>query len=162
MSEEVCPICLSNMDNQEENVEIECGHNFHTKCIMQWFRSSRGQCPCCMDNPYLNITVSNYNYNYNVIGVWNSLYITERCSALRKHSRKKDCPEKLKKKFDNLKKREEELKDMRKEKGEIIKSDEYREIIKNKKKLDSKIYNKEKSILKTKAKIIADYPTLLV
>lgn len=158
MNEDVCPICLSNMDNQEDISKIECGHSFHTKCIMKWFRSSKGQCPCCLDNPFQTVRLK----NINIIGTWDSLYINERCSALRKHSRKKESPEKLKKKFDNLKKKEEELKQIRKEKSDIIKSEEYRDIIKNKRSLDSKIYNKEKTILKTKARIIADYPTLLV
>jgi adenylate kinase family enzyme len=157
MSEEVCPICLSNMDAHED-IKIECGHRFHTKCIMKWFRSSRGQCPCCLDNPFQN----GINNNINIIGSWNQLYINERCSSLRKNTRKKDCPEKLKKKFDNLRTREEELKNMRKEKSKIIKSNEYRDIIKKKRELDSKIYNKEKFILKTKARIVSDYPTILV
>lgn len=158
MSEDICPICLVNMDNSEDKIKIECGHEFHTNCIIKWFRSSRGQCPCCLDNPFQNVHLK----NINIIGSWNRLYITERCSALRKYSKKKDSPEKLKKKFDNLKNKEEELKDIRKEKSEIIKSNEYRDLIKKKRSLDTKIYNKEKTILRTKAKIIADYPTLLV
>ena len=158
MNEDICPICLSNMNIEKDNITIECGHKFHTKCIMQWFRSSRGQCPCCLDNPFQKGLLN----NISIIGSWNRLYITERCTALRKYSRKKECPEKLKKKFDNLRDRENELKDMKKEKSDIIKSDEYRNIIKKKRAIDTKIYNKEKSILKTKARIISDYPTILI
>ena len=38
MSNDTCPICLSELDEEESNVyKIECGHIFHTECIMKWF-----------------------------------------------------------------------------------------------------------------------------
>ena len=158
MSNDTCPICLSELNEQESNVyEIDCGHKFHTNCIIKWFRSSKGQCPCCLDNPF---KYKNY-HSYTMFGLWNNLYIKERCSALRKNTKKKNCDPKLIKKFDKLKEKEEELKEIRKEKSELIKSEEYKELIKNKRKLDSKLNGKEKTILNMKAKIIADYPTLL-
>ena len=53
MNEDVCPICLDKL-NKKETYKLSCKHTFHTDCIMQWFRKSDGQCPCCLDNPYNN------------------------------------------------------------------------------------------------------------
>ena len=43
---EMCAVCLSNI-NENEGYKLECGHIFHTDCIVKWFRNSNGNCPCC-------------------------------------------------------------------------------------------------------------------
>ena len=50
---ELCTICLSTLDNDNETYTLECNHSFHMKCIMKWFRcdNSSGNCPLCNDNP---------------------------------------------------------------------------------------------------------------
>ena len=45
----MCAVCLSTI-NEKESYKLECGHVFHTNCIVQWFRNSNGNCPCCWDN----------------------------------------------------------------------------------------------------------------
>ena len=37
-------ICLS--ENDSERYALQCGHVFHPKCILHWFRSNK-TCPCC-------------------------------------------------------------------------------------------------------------------
>ena len=131
------------LNEEESNVyEIECGHKFHTDCIMKWFRSSKGQCPCCLDNPF---KFKNY-HSYTMFGIWNNLYIKERCSALRKNTKRKIDP-KLIKKFDKLKEKEEELKDIRKRR-ELITSEEYKDLIKHKRKIRFKSIWKRKDYFK--------------
>lgn len=47
---ELCCICRSGAEPGDATTwTLECGHRFHTSCIMQWFRSdiSHGQCPLC-------------------------------------------------------------------------------------------------------------------
>ena len=156
MSNNLCPICLSNMNEGDNIYKIECGHTFHIECIMKWFRSSKGQCPCCLDNPFTQKHTTTNLY----IGTWNRLYVTERCSALRRYSKKKESPDKLKEKFTKLKIKENELKDLRNQKSGITKSNEYRNLIKKRQNIDKKLYNKQNTILKMKAKIISDYPTV--
>ena len=43
---QMCAVCLSNI-NENESYKLECGHIFHTGCIVKWFRNSNGNCPCC-------------------------------------------------------------------------------------------------------------------
>ena len=160
METDLCPICLSQLDDDDQDIyNLDCNHKFHTKCIMEWFRKSKGNCPCCMDNPFLDKNVSLGNY----YGTWNYTYINERCSELRKQTRKKNCPEKIKKQFKTLRNKEKNLNEKKKEKREYIKSEEYikaKEIIDNKRILEISIDNKSKSVMKTKAKIIAKYPCI--
>ena len=42
ISYQPCTICLE--DNT--NVELSCGHQFHVKCIGTWLKKS-AVCPCC-------------------------------------------------------------------------------------------------------------------
>lgn len=152
----LCPICLSTMDEPDKIYKLDCNHKFHTDCIIEWFRKSKGNCPCCMDNPYLDKNVKQGFY----YGSWNHMYINERCSTLRKQTRKKNCHPKIKKKFENLRIKEKELKEIKKERSEYLKSDKYKEQMDYKKKLDAKLHNKTNSILKCKTKIIADLPSI--
>jgi hypothetical protein len=51
-----CPICYEDMDMKEYQDEregtetsfkLECGHAFHTKCIVSFLTKSESKCPCC-------------------------------------------------------------------------------------------------------------------
>jgi Fe2+ transport system protein B len=46
--EEECLICY---DCEGEMHELECGHKFHTECIISWFRSGKTECPYCRKKP---------------------------------------------------------------------------------------------------------------
>lgn len=45
----LCGICLSEITPEvKDNYELDCGHIFHTSCIIHWFRvRSGGTCPQC-------------------------------------------------------------------------------------------------------------------
>jgi Ring finger domain len=46
--DDVCVVCQDNLHNGDENhVLPECGHEFHTHCVMQWFRTRQSRCPLC-------------------------------------------------------------------------------------------------------------------
>lgn len=56
---EPCPICLDDMDMLSFNDEhdstptcykLECGHAYHTKCIIQTLSQSERKCPSCNGN----------------------------------------------------------------------------------------------------------------
>lgn len=52
MSSNVCSVCLDEMDSSDNTktqlVALECGHQFHTMCIVKAFRYSP-RCPMCRD-----------------------------------------------------------------------------------------------------------------
>ncbi len=54
-NEALCGICLCGTNEVAAGAcyELECGHAFHTRCIVNWFRrkSSRGACPVCRSTP---------------------------------------------------------------------------------------------------------------
>ena len=41
-----CSICLDDESN-DPTTTLECGHSFHTKCAMHWFRYENIHCPLC-------------------------------------------------------------------------------------------------------------------
>ena len=46
-TQEACGICLADLNDCPAH-KLECGHCFHTQCIIQWFRVSNvGECPQC-------------------------------------------------------------------------------------------------------------------
>ena len=90
MTEEgnLCAICLSDLDG-EETYKIDCSHVFHTKCIIEWFRKSKGNCPLCNDNP----TSDNSNVHY--VSTYRTLLQERYILIQRKFGRRKDCPPEL-------------------------------------------------------------------
>jgi hypothetical protein len=49
-----CNICCSDICDSDQKLELTCGHTFHTKCIIEWFRcdhEAHGSCPACRDCP---------------------------------------------------------------------------------------------------------------
>ena len=78
----VCPICLEAIETSATLQELRpyilgCGHEFHTACVMDWFRRS-DKCPICKNVP-----------DPKVLTRW------ERISTLKQISqlcRRKDCP----------------------------------------------------------------------
>jgi len=49
MSESIdCPICMDSIKTTSNNcVTTECGHRFHTKCLLQSVAHNGFGCPCC-------------------------------------------------------------------------------------------------------------------
>ena len=47
----VCGICLQ--DIESEKFKLDCGHVFHSTCLIKWFRLARseGRCPMCRSLP---------------------------------------------------------------------------------------------------------------
>jgi hypothetical protein len=42
-----CSICLDIMSDQNKYCIEECNHEFHSKCLINWFRSGKNTCPIC-------------------------------------------------------------------------------------------------------------------
>lgn len=59
---ETCGICLEILGpsvNEQPLHTLPCSHQFHTKCIIDWFRkSTTGDCPLCRDLPHVEATAT--------------------------------------------------------------------------------------------------------
>ena len=98
MSENSCSICLQEYQDNEQTYTLDaCGHKFHTKCIIDWFRRA-STCPCCRNN------------NVEAFDNIPAYILRERAKELRKISRRNNAPPELKKIVDRLKNLEEKLK----------------------------------------------------
>jgi len=113
MSDDVCSICLNNLNDEQTYILEACQHVFHTKCIINWFRSS-SSCPCCRDNTLVSNNIPGY-------------MLRERYKELRKISRKTNAPKDLKnlvKRLNNIeikhKEKNNEYREFRKENKEIL------------------------------------------
>ena len=149
-----CMVCLENINENENNsYQLSCNHIFHTKCIMDWFRSrsSSGNCPLCNDTPG----------DTEHIFYGSQLYYEERYKQIKKYvnKNKKKYPE-LKIEIDKIKDIEKEKKLKLKKQNDYLKENkEIRENIRKNQKVYWASVRKEK---KEKMKIIAKYPCLLV
>ena len=47
---EVCMICREELSNAPVYKLPECGHQYHTHCIISWFRNGDSRCPYCGNN----------------------------------------------------------------------------------------------------------------
>lgn len=145
-----CIICLNDINDCNKH-KLDCGHLFHTECIVNWFRTnnSNGRCPLCNDNTHSNV---------NFLPWYTREYVHERCKVLRNYNRRKIAPTNLNKMFDKLKILEEkqkvmdiEFKEFRKENKDIYKKTIY---------LRNKCWKNTQLIRSQKCKIVSEFPML--
>ena len=156
---ENCTICLSDI-NDEEQLQIECGHTFHKQCILNWFRSrnSSGNCPLCNDNPHSR---SNQGNRINTFYSYNNLHVlyNQRYNLIKKKLMKDEEPKKTHinciQRIEDYKKEEKELN----KNIQDLKKDEYYKKIKNDiDKSYKRLWTVKRQSLKNKCKIISLYP----
>ena len=90
-----CPICQENLTTEIHS--LECGHKFHSECIISWFRSGSNTCPCCRDT----------NCELQKSGTQGTFMYVRRLSKMS------SCPRFLKdvvEDYDNIKKEIKQLK----------------------------------------------------
>ncbi|KAI4379363.1 hypothetical protein MLD38_005674 [Melastoma candidum] len=46
MEQEECAVCLERFRIGENLMNLQCGHRFHTRCLVPWL-DSNSHCPCC-------------------------------------------------------------------------------------------------------------------
>tara|TARA_Y100000389_G_C17463982_1_gene523985 strand:- start:468 stop:986 length:519 start_codon:yes stop_codon:yes gene_type:complete len=74
-----CSICLQSLSSSNNYTIPDCGHTFHTNCIITWFRTSNSTCPYCRSSG--NNTEDS---RYDQMGRYNMI----RCIAKRKNAPK--------------------------------------------------------------------------
>ena len=130
-----CPICLDPLG--EDNIHtLECGHNFHTDCIVKWFRGGSGDCPSCRDNPEVGVRM------------WD---VRIRSTMVIRVGNRKNAPPEIKravrsmKRTDKLRKEASaDLTAFKREHGATIK--EYRRLRSRSYRLKHQLYNKKREL----------------
>ena len=150
MNDNLCPVCLEIILENDNIYKLECEHFFHNKCIINWFRTenSNGKCPCCLDTPQTNQPIQQTYY-------YDGTLIEQRCSAIRRYGNKKTAPKILKKRIKKLKNLENDLKNINKEKKDFFKVN--KELIKQSKKFNNDIWKKRSQIRKQKYNIVCSF-----
>ena len=100
-NEDICSICLENINNQQCYSLPECNHCFHTNCIIHWFRLGNVNCPYCNNN----------GINRNT---FLGRYSKERYKLFRRLARNKNAPNQLKNLVNKLRIFEKQYSDNRK------------------------------------------------
>lgn len=94
IDENICLICQDNIDLHPKYEIPECKHEFHTHCLIPWFRNGDRTCPHCRD-PGINKKENSSRRNTLV----KESYVFKE---LKKISRKKNSPPFLVKEFNKL------------------------------------------------------------
>tara|TARA_B110000438_G_C15781154_1_gene636403 strand:+ start:486 stop:1049 length:564 start_codon:yes stop_codon:yes gene_type:complete len=120
---ETCAICRCAFNSNDSYKLSECGHTFHTECIIKWWRSPRygtdeeadhtgGTCPLCRGLP-------------RNIFRWSETM--ERGLLIKKYGSKSNNPY-IRRTVLKLKKKEKELKEHREKVNKLKKSKEYLDV----------------------------------
>lgn len=125
-NDNLCSICLENINNEQNYKLPECNHCFHTNCIMHWFRIGNCNCPYCNNN---GVNTMSFKGRYS----------KERYKLLRRVSMNKNAPKQLKDIVIKLRKLENQYKDNKKLIKEISEKEGQFKILKKEiSKLESK------------------------
>jgi hypothetical protein len=109
MAADLCQICMEHLDDplKQQYTLSQCNHQFHTDCIVNWFRNDSQHCVAC--NPTLNhanmnhatMNPANAQVNYDLYGLpyitFQQPNIQPPFAIVSRQARKKDAPEGLKK-----------------------------------------------------------------
>ena len=109
----VCMICQEDMSSGATHM-LECGHRFHTTCVVAWFRSGRPSCPYCSDT---GVSYSpNGRRRHRDYGIFAKM---PNFRFMISYSRRKDAPDSLVKMVRELRAGEEALAAKKKESAEF-------------------------------------------
>lgn len=159
--EERCSVCLTNLNDNDEHQEImqlECGHKFHSNCIVNWFRSqsSNGNCPLCNDNPH---TSQNSRRNYMDYYIMTNKIIDQRFNLVKREILKQTNPSKIDiKNIERVKQDLLKIKELSKKLQQLQKDEYYKKIKKEITETRTAIYKLQRKVKINKTKIISKTP----
>lgn len=159
MDDERCSVCLANLNDNDEHLEImqlECGHKFHKTCILNWFRSqtSNGNCPLCNDNPHNPQDSSSYCY-YTL----NNRLLDQRFNLVKREILKQKNPNKTDiKNIERIKQDKLKAQELDKKYKLLQKDEYYMKIKKEMKDARCEMYKLHNKVKTNKIKILSKTP----
>jgi hypothetical protein len=68
---ETCAICLDDLSDNERHIGLKCGHVYHSRCIIPWFKSqidngNNPTCPLCKENVRVQMPKQEKKFEYSV------------------------------------------------------------------------------------------------
>jgi hypothetical protein len=157
-NDEICMICQDSLSCAVKYKLPECGHEYHTHCVVAWFRNGDSRCPYCgnkgVNNNNENKKISSSRYKYN-----NYTYKDCKLAELKKYSKKSGANPLLAKRFNELdilnKALTEKLENQKKFKIKLnTELTNYKDAEKERRVLRSKIFTSRVSIHNKKDSII--------
>ena len=148
MEAPICAICQDSISDGTNYTIPECSHSFHTNCLMTWFRKGHNFCPLCK-HPGVN-------------GLARPPLLLRRAAmeqykTVRRQSRRKTCPKQIKQAVKSLKKAEERLKQLKKDRKTFMASSQpkltVRKIVSKARQFRSKIWSQERLVRRKKVAI---------
>ena len=138
LNDDICIICQETLETKPRYKLLECNHEFHTHCIITWFRNGDSSCPYCRNKGI------NYKNNKNNYWSYSNCMTTPKFRELLSLSKKNDCPPILLKEFNKLDNLKIKLKTISKE------LQEFKEILKTDKLLYSEAQKNNQKLKKSK------------
>ena len=97
---DICVICQEDLCGNIYELP-ECGHKYHTNCIMHWFRTNHNSCPLCQNSGinYTHALQEANNGNFMGRRIWAEYY--KKAVA---HTRKNNADPEIVKRVKSIKK----------------------------------------------------------
>ena len=104
--DKTCSICLDTIDEPNLYTLMPCKHEFHSDCIVNWFRKKEDACPNCRDKPLVTTQQNQYYEDFlvalNYIENFTPKY--KDFGYVSAQARRKDASKKLQKLYGTYKK----------------------------------------------------------
>jgi hypothetical protein len=160
MTTELCSICLETLSTTSVTNDVkttyklpECGHAYHTECILHWFRAGNCKCPYC-SNSGENNDVNNSNNGY----YWYETFMT-KFKEIKQFAKNKNSPSQLTSKLEKIKQLDELNINLRNEIKELDNTEGlFKEINKKKKKIETKTTTNKRKIFQLQNELVQMYP----
>ena len=100
---DICVICQEDLCGNIYELP-ECGHKYHTNCIVTWFRNGSNRCPLCGNKGINNNESTHNNARHNRHWYYYRYQGNDKVTILRNYLKNHKSPVILEKAFAKLKK----------------------------------------------------------
>ena len=137
ISFDYCSICFEKLENNKYQIQ-ECKHEFHSECLLSFFRTGNTSCPLCRS------TAPNNNINRSYGNMASEISL----KAILNYSRKKNANKTIVNMVKKYKKLKQAEKDCKREFLEFKKK--YKDVLKMRNELSSKRWKSSRKLREVK------------